>query len=219
MGEICFDIETLGIDDENLDQKVLEYFVNREEGFKDKKGLYPFSGKIIAISVLDIDKKLIETFYHSSQVSLFDTGFVDDYSGFKRVFIVCDEKGIIKNFYDRVKNASRFITFNGLRFDCPFITFRAIINGITPTRNINTPRFKKEEHYDIYDVLTLSGLIKGNSLDIYCKVFDIPSPKVNMSGKDVEKFYREEKFLEIAKYCSLDVYSTFLLYQKIKDYF
>uniref|UniRef100_A0A7C3N8Q6 Predicted 3'-5' exonuclease PolB-like domain-containing protein n=1 Tax=candidate division WOR-3 bacterium TaxID=2052148 RepID=A0A7C3N8Q6_UNCW3 len=219
MGEICFDIETLGIDDENLDQKVLEYFVNREEGFKEKKGLYPFSGKIIAISVLDIDKKLIETFYHSSQVSLFDTGFVDDYSGFKRVFIVCDEKGIIKNFYDRVKNASRFITFNGLRFDCPFITFRAIINGITPTRNINTPRFKKEEHYDIYDVLTLSGLIKGNSLDIYCKVFDIPSPKVNISGKDVEKFYREEKFLEIAKYCSLDVYSTFLLYQKIKDYF
>ncbi len=219
MGEICFDIETLGIDDENLDQKVLEYFVNREEGFKEKKGLYPFSGKIIAISVLDIDKKLIETFYHSSQFSLFDTGFVDDYSDFKRVFIVCDEKGIIKNFYDRVKNASRFITFNGLRFDCPFITFRAIINGITPTRNINTPRFKKEEHYDIYDVLTLSGLIKGNSLDIYCKVFDIPSPKVNMSGKDVEKFYREEKFLEIAKYCSLDVYSTFLLYQKIKDYF
>lgn len=219
MGEICFDIETLGIDDENLDDKILEYFVNREEDFKEKKGLYPFSGKIIAISILDVDKNLIETFYYSSQSSLFDNRFVDEHSGFKRIFIVCDEKEMLKNFYDRVKNARRFITFNGLRFDCPFITFRAIINRITPTRNINTPRFKREEHYDIYDVLTLSGLVKGNSLDIYCKVFDIPSPKENMSGKDVEKFFREGKFLDIAKYCSLDVYSTFLLYRKIKDYF
>ncbi|MEO0288356.1 MAG: ribonuclease H-like domain-containing protein [candidate division WOR-3 bacterium] len=219
MGEICFDIETFGIDDDQIDEKVLEYFLDKDKDFKEKKGLYPSSGKIIALSILDADQKIIETFYQSSQNTLFDNSCVDDYNGYKRIFTITNEKEILENFYDRVKRCTRFITFNGLRFDCPFITFRAIINGVKPSRNINTPRFKKEEHYDVYDVLTLSGLLKGNSLDIYCKVFDIPSSKVNMSGKDVEKFYREEKFLEIAKYCSMDVLSTYLLYLKIKDYF
>ncbi|MEO0234814.1 MAG: ribonuclease H-like domain-containing protein [candidate division WOR-3 bacterium] len=219
MGEICFDIETFGIDDDQIDEKVLEYFLDKDKDFKEKKGLYPSSGKIIAISILDADRNIIETFYQSSQNTLFDNSYVDDYNGYRRIFKIANEKEILENFYDRVKRCTKFITFNGLRFDCPFITFRAIINGVKPSRNINTPRFRKEEHYDVYDVLTLSGLLKGNSLDIYCKVFDIPSPKVNMSGKDVEKYYREEKFLEIAKYCSMDVLSTYLLYLKIKDYF
>ncbi|MEJ5307327.1 MAG: ribonuclease H-like domain-containing protein [candidate division WOR-3 bacterium] len=219
MGEICFDIETFGIDDDKIDEKVLEYFLDKDKDFKEKKGLYPSSGKIVALSILDVDKNIIETFYQSSQNTLFDNSYIDDYNGYKRMFTIANEKEILENFYDRIKRCSRFITFNGLRFDCPFITFRAIINGVKPSRNINTPRFKKEEHYDVYDVLTLSGLLKGNSLDIYCKIFDIPSPKINMSGKDVEKFYREEKFLEIAKYCSMDVFSTYLLYLKIKDYF
>lgn len=219
MGEICFDIETCGIDDLEMEEQVREYFISRDENFSSKKGLNPFSGKIIALSMLDLEKKCIDTFYESKSVDLFSGNYTDDYEGFKRNFFVCDEKSILENFYRKIKNCSRFITFNGLRFDCPFITFRSILNGVIPTRNINTPKFKKDEHFDLFDILTLNGLIKGNSLDIYCKIFNIPSPKTVMSGKDVEKFYQEKQFFEIAKYCSMDVYSTYLLYLKIKDYF
>ncbi|MGE3063390.1 MAG: ribonuclease H-like domain-containing protein [bacterium] len=222
MIEMCFDIETIGCNWEKLDEGTREYLKNRsreDEKAEDMLGLNAMTGEIAAISILNNEKREVETFYQSREENLFNVSSDYKKDDYYYRFSVCTEKEIIKAFYDRIKNASKFITFNGLKFDCPFIALRASLLGIKPTRSINTNRFRRDEHIDLFDVLTFFGAIKGVNLEMYCKTYGVVNPKEDgLSGKDVQKFFNEKKYREIAEYCSRDVFSTYKLYKKIKDY-
>ncbi|MDD3803697.1 MAG: ribonuclease H-like domain-containing protein [bacterium] len=223
MIEMCFDIETIGRGWENLDEGTRKYLKEKSrenENPEEMLGLNAMTGEIAAISILQNEKKEIETFYQNrEEKNLFSNA--NDYKkdDYYYRFIVCSEEEIIKAFYDRIANAGKFITFNGLRFDCPFIALRASLLGVKPTRNINTNRFRRDEHIDLYDVFTFNGNIKGINLETYCKIYGTSNPKEEgISGKDVQRYFNEKKYREIAEYCSRDVYSTYSLYKKIKDY-
>ncbi|HAV92740.1 TPA: hypothetical protein DCW38_06125 [candidate division WOR-3 bacterium] len=222
MIEMCFDIETIGCDWSKLDKGTQEYLNGRsreDEKAEDMLGLNAMTGEIAAISILNNEKKEIETFYQSREENLFTAASDFKKDDYYYRFKVCTEKEIIKAFYERIRNAAKFITFNGLKFDCPFISLRASLLEVKPTRNINTNRFRRDEHIDLFDVLTFYGSAKGMNLETYCKTYKVSNPKEEgISGKEVQKYFNEKKYREIAEYCSRDVFSTYSLYKKIKDY-
>ncbi|MFN3135748.1 MAG: 3'-5' exonuclease, partial [Candidatus Kryptonium sp.] len=100
-----------------------------------------------------------------------------------------------------------FITFNGRGFDCPFLMLRSAILGIKPTRDLmEYNRAKREPHIDLLDEFTFFGLTRKFSLDFYCKVFNIESPKSHgVTGHDINQLFNEGKFKEIAQYCMYDI--------------
>jgi len=222
MIEMCFDIETIGRDWASFDEGTKEYLKSRsreDENPEEMLGLNAMTGEIAAISILNSEKREVETFFQSREENLFNASSDFRKDDYYYTFKVCTEKEILKAFYERIRNASKFITFNGLRFDCPFITLRASLLGVKPTRNINTNRFRRDEHIDLFDAFTFFGSIKGMNLETYCKTYGIVNPKEEgISGKDVGKYFNEKRYREIAEYCSRDVFSTYQLYLKVKDY-
>lgn len=223
MREIVFDIETSGCDWDALDSGTKEYLKLKNDGEKgamETLGLSPLTGMIITLSMLDTEKKTIETYFTAKKEDLFSTPAEESLGDFKTKFYTADEPEILNAFWLQIKSAGRFITFNGLKFDCPYITLRSAYHKIPATRNINTNRFRREEHYDLFDALSLYGAVKGSSLEMYCKSFGIMNPKEEgISGKNVGEYFKKGLYGDIAKYCARDVFSTYMLYKRIKDYF
>lgn len=55
------------------------------------------------------------------------------------------------------------------------------------------------------------------SLDLLCRIHNIPSPKDDISGEQVARAYRDDKDLErIRTYCEKDVVATAKLYLKFQ---
>ncbi|MDI6729565.1 MAG: ribonuclease H-like domain-containing protein, partial [Thermodesulfovibrionales bacterium] len=108
----------------------------------------------------------------------------------------------------------QFITFNGRGFDCPFIMIRSAVNKIKPSRDLMPNRYNSA-HIDLLDQLTFYGASKRRfSLDMWCKTFNIKSPKsANESGEvitgyEVKDLFKSGRYVDIARYCAGDLRAT-----------
>ncbi|MCM8763668.1 MAG: ribonuclease H-like domain-containing protein, partial [Candidatus Omnitrophica bacterium] len=117
-------------------------------------------------------------------------------------------------FWQTIRRYDQFITFNGRSFDCPYIMIRSAIHKIKPTRNLMPYRYDSKEHIDLLDLFTFYGAVRKRfSLHMWCRAFGIKSPKEEgITGDTVKDFFKEKKFLEIARYCLGDLYATKELY-------
>ena len=62
------------------------------------------------------------------------------------------------------------------------------------------------------------GAARRFTLDFYCQMFGIESPKAHgVTGKDVAQLMEEERYEEIAEYCIRDVLATMKLYDMWKE--
>ena len=95
---------------------------------------------------------------------------------------------------------------------------RSAILRIKPTINLMPNRYDARSHIDLLDQLTFYGAFRKFSLDFYCRSFGLKNTKTEgMSGEKVEEFFKQKKFMEIARYCADDVKATaelFLLWEK-----
>lgn len=211
--KIVIDIETIGEDLESLDemsQKYLLKFAKTEEEIKEIKEnmcFSPLTGKIVAIGMLDIDTNEGAVYFQSPDIP--SEPFKKEGIG----FIADTEAGILRKFWDTVKNYEQIITFNGRGFDCPFIMLRSAILRISPTKDLMPNRYSTS-HIDLLDQLTFFGSVRRKySLHIWCKAFGIKSPKEEgITGLEVDGLFKEGRYIEIAKYCSEDLYATKELY-------
>ncbi len=223
MKNIVFDIETAGLEWESFDKSIKDYFIKRhesEENAKELLGLSPITGKIIVISMLDIENKKIYTFMDKQETSLFSNEEEVVVDNYKVKYISSDERGILHNFWNTIKNYDRFITYNGRSFDIPFIVARSIYHRLNPTKNILTNRYYKNEHFDIYDQLTGYNATRGYSLEMWCKTFGITNPKEKgIDGSKVGDYYKKGLIKEIADYCNRDVIATAELFERIKPFY
>jgi len=181
-----------------------------EELFKSRAGIYSEYGKIICISVGFLTRQpesnepilRLKSFANHVEASV-----LDDFSGLLNKHFNSPEKFAVCGH-------------NIKEFDVPFICRRSLINQLPLPKMLDIAGKKPWETKHLLDTLEMwkFGDIKNyTSLRLLCAVFDIPSPKDDISGADVGRVYWEERDLDrIATYCEKDVLATVQLYLRLK---
>jgi 3'-5' exonuclease len=209
MTRVIVDIETVGFDFESYDQKSRDYllkFAESEEEKEDAKkrlALYPMTGEIVAIGLLNPDTARGCVFFQDKKAGtekMEENGII---------YEAGNEKEILEKFWDKVKNYRQIVTFNGRGFDAPFLALRSAINKTRPSKNLMGYRYDHKDHCDLLEQLTFYGAVRKFNLDFYAKAFGIASPKDSgIDGSMVGDMYKSGKYLEIAKYCAGDLVAT-----------
>ena len=112
-----------------------------------------------------------------------------------------------------------FCGHNINEFDIPFLCRRMLVNSIKLPGLLDISGLKPWEVKNIDTMLQWKfGDYKNfTSLRLLAALFDIPTPKDDISGKDVGKVYWHENNLErIVTYCQKDVLTVARLLLKFK---
>src|SRR3989338_2720695 len=215
MPKLIFDIETVGVELESLDEKSKEYVMRftqspaEEEEAKERLSFSPLTGQIIAIGILNPDTNKGAVYFQSPEGNLEKSG--DDNAQY---IPLSSEKELLKNFCDIALHYDQFVTFNGRGFDCPYLLVRSAILKLKPTANLMPNRYY-DQHIDLLDRLTFFGAVRQKmNLHMLCRAFGITSPKAQgITGDDVARLFKEKRHLEIAKYCFGDLRATKELFE------
>lgn len=214
MSKVVVDIETVGFDFESYDQKSQDYLLKfaktpeEKKDVKNKLALYPFTGEIVAIGMLnpETSKGCVLFQDNKSGVENFQEDGVSYETG--------NEKEILIKFWDLVKTYNQVVTFNGRGFDAPYLALRSAINKIRPSINLLGYRYDFKTHCDLLEQLTFYGATRKFNLDFCLKAFGIKSSKSEgIDGSMVGKFYKDGKYKEIARYCARDLEATKELFE------
>lgn len=217
MSQLIFDIETFGYDFNKLDPIIQENLLKhtetdeQKEGIMARTGLLPISGEIVAIAMLNPQTNQGKVYFQAEGVKNYEKGGVK--------YEVKTEKEMLINFWQDIKFYDQLISFNGRRFDCPFIIFRSIYHHLKPTKNLMPNRYYKDNHLDIMDQLSFYGAFRNFSLEVVCQFLGIKNPKdEGVSGLVVNDLFKNKEYQKIAEYCMRDVVATKELYERVKDY-
>ncbi len=219
MSKIVIDIETIGFNFDDYDQKSQEYLLRyapteiEKEEVKKNLALYPMTGEVIVIGM------------HNPETNRGYVLFQDQNSGTKKFeekgikYEAGSEKEILTKFWDLVKTYDQVITFNGRSFDVPFLMLRSAINKVRVSKNLMGYRFDYKQHCDLLEQLTFYGATRKFNLDFYSKAFGIKSPKEeDIEGSLVGEAYKNKEYIKIAQYCARDVVATGQLYNYWNQY-
>ncbi len=178
-----------------------------EEAYNSRSSIFAEFGKIICISVgfvhvdsLGVRHIRLKSFYHD------------------------DEETLLRQFCDLLNekyNTSFHILcgHNAKEFDFPYICRRLLINGIKLPAILNIAGKKPWEinHIDTMELWKFGDFKAYTSLPLLCNIFNIPTPKDDISGADVARVYYEENDLERIKiYCEKDVAALIQVFLKLK---
>lgn len=97
---------------------------------------------------------------------------------------------------------------NGKEFDFPYIARRMLINDILLPKIFRLAGKKPWEipHLDTLELWKFGDYKHYTSIDLLTTIFNIPTPKDDISGADVFKvYYIEHNLNRIVKYCEKDV--------------
>lgn len=219
MPRLIFDIETVGVDFEHLDEKSREYLLRfaespeEEAEAKEQLSFSPLTGEIVALGILNPDTDKGAVYFQAPDTNLEET----EEEGVQ--YFPTSERDILKNFWDIIGHYDQYVTFNGRSFDCPYIMVRSAILKVKPTRNLVPYRYG-DEHVDLLDRLTFFGAVRRKmSLHLWCQAFGIPSPKdKGITGDDVGRLFKEQRYLDIARYCFDDIRATKTLFTAWEKY-
>jgi 3'-5' exonuclease len=212
MDTLIFDIETipqstLSTAQENaLKTKVERATKNSTDkseydGIRNKiMAISPFFGQIICIGVM----KIKETGEEIARV------------------LEGDEKTMLETWWNVLKHhKGLFVHYNGLGFDVPYIIKRSMYHNIMPTNSqfLDTRRFQKFPHFDVFQVICDYDMRNAVSLDVASEYLGIKSPKTGeVKAENVYQAYQDGRMKEIAEYCLDDVRATYDVYKRVKDY-
>jgi DNA polymerase elongation subunit (family B) len=127
-----------------------------------------------------------------------------------------DEKILLEEFKklldEHYNTESHFLcAHNGKEFDFPYIARRMLINGIKLPVILDIAGRKPWDvrHLDTMELWKFGDYKHYTSLNLLAQIFQIPTPKDDISGADVARVYWEEKNLKrIVTYCEKDVVAT-----------
>lgn len=175
-----------------------------EELYNDRGGIYAEFGKIICISVGFVHETRtgneirMKSFYHD------------------------DEETLLKQFVNLLENNPKYAILcghNAKEFDFPYICRRLLINGMKLPNVLDIAGKKPWEisHLDTLELWKFGDYKAFTSLALLCHVFQIPTPKDDISGADVARVYYEENDLERIKvYCEKDVVALIQLFLRMR---
>jgi len=173
----------------------------------EKAGIYSEFAKIICISVGYF------TSANTPSVKYRTTSFAGD-----------DEKELLQNFANLLnsyftKNDQYLCAHNGKEFDYPFIARRMLVNGVELPDMLDLAGKKPWEihHLDTMELWKFGDYKHYTSLNLLAHIFNIPTPKDDISGADVGRVYYEENDLDrIVTYCEKDTLTVAQLLLKYK---
>lgn len=219
MSKVVFDIETAGVDFDSLSQEEQNYILKYADGEKEieeaknKISLWPFTGQIVAICLLNPETERGKVYFQAPDKKI--KPYIKDGVEYEAL----EEKEILEKFWQDIKNYRQFVTFNGRQFDCPYIMLRSAVLKVRPTKNLMPNRYNPAEHVDLLDQLTFYGAFRKFSLDFYAKSMNLKNRKVDgMSGAAVQQYFKDGRHEEIAQYCVADVRTTAELYNHWEKY-
>ena len=205
-----YEFEKLDEKAQSLFQSKTRFMQNDEKSFSqlydDRGGIYAEFGKIVCISV----------------------GFINETSTGKQIrlksFYHDDEEVLLKQFSDLLGEHynspySILCGHNAKEFDFPYICRRMLINGLPLPVTLDIAGKKPWEinHLDTMELWKFGDFKAYTSLALLCHVFNIPTPKDDISGADVARVYYEENDLErIMIYCEKDVVALIQLFVKMQ---
>lgn len=217
---LFLDIETVPqvYEFKDLDEKSAELYLQKNKYIQErdelsneevyqKAGVYAEFGKIVCISCGLVQDKMT-----GKQIRL------NSYYG-------DDEKQLLQDFADLLNShySSRdhvLCGHNAKEFDFPYIARRMLIHGIDlpPALDIAGKKPWEINHLDTMELWKFGDFKHYSSLSLLCHVFNIPTPKDDISGADVARVYYEEKDLErIVAYCHKDVIALIQLFLKFRN--
>jgi uncharacterized protein YprB with RNaseH-like and TPR domain len=135
-----------------------------------------------------------------------------------------DEKQILIHFKELLDihyNTDKHLlcAHNGKEFDFPYIARRMLINDVKLPHLLNIAGKKPWEinHLDTMELWKFGDYKHYTSLNLLTNIFNIPTPKDDISGADVSRvFWQEKDINRIARYCEKDVIATVQLLQKYR---
>lgn len=219
MAKLIFDIETIGVDFDTLDQKSQTYLMDtartseEAEEVKNNLSFSPLTGQVIAIGILNPDTDRGAVYFDPGATQ---SDIVEEKDA---QYIPCTEKEMLKKFWEVMGHYDQFITFNGRSFDCPYLMVRSAVHKIKPTRNLVPYRYG-DEHIDLFDRLGFFGAVRRTmSLHMWCRALNIKSPKEgDIAGHEVGQAFKDGRSLEIAQYCYGDLVATKQVYEYWNTY-
>ena len=208
---LVIDIETVGQNPKELPTRARDYLFRhverdasndedievRQKEIVDRFGLDPTTGAIVCIGLYDTERKT------------------------EKALTQEDERALLTSFWKLLGESppKLFVTFNGKSFDFPYINIRSAILEIPPSMQLSVRRFSNSPHFDVREVLAGNERHRRGSLDYFCSIFGIPSPKEHMNGAAVGEAYKQGRLDEIAQYCLADCRATGALYERVKPYY
>jgi len=174
--------------------------------FYDRAGIWAEFGKVVCISVGFFSFKNEERYFRV-------TTFKDE------------EKVLLQQFSDLLnehfaKPQHLLCAHNGKEFDFPFIARRLLIHNLPLPSKLNLFGKKPWEvpHLDTLELWKFGDYKHYTSLKLLTNVLNIPSPKDDISGKDVRNVYYLDKDLNrIVKYCEKDVLAIAQVILKLRQ--
>ncbi|MBT4120993.1 MAG: 3'-5' exonuclease [Candidatus Magasanikbacteria bacterium] len=225
MKTIVFDIETIPVDFDTLDEAQKKYLLKfaeneeDEEKAKERMALWAPTNRIVAIGMLSVEGERGAVYFQAGENPSADAQDREDFEEGKIKYSCGSEKEILEKFWKAISYANRFVTFNGRGFDCPVLMLRSAMNNVKPTRNLMPYRYKTDFHVDLLEQMTFYSASRKFNLDFYCKAFGIESPKSSgVTGHDVKPLFESGEYEKIARYCAGDLWATRELYLRWRDY-
>lgn len=209
MSRIVFDIETIGVDFGMLDEQAQEYLLKGARTEEERAlvpeqlSFSPLTGEIVAIALLNPGTQKGAVYFQAPGQP------VEEREEDGIIYASGSEPEILERFWGTLKHYDQCVTFNGRSFDGPYLMVRSAIHKIRPTKNLIPYRYG-DDHIDLYDRLGFFGAVRRTmSLHMWCQAFGIRSSKGNgITGHEVPQFFRDGRYLEIARYCMDDVRAT-----------
>jgi len=172
-----------------------------------KAGIFAEFGKIVCISVgyiktLDNIRTLrIKSFYGEDEKKL-----------------LTEFNTLVSKYFNTYEHY--LCAHNGKEFDFPYIARRTLIHGLTIPSCLDTRGMKPWEvkHFDTLELWRFGDFKNYTSLETLTHIFNIPSPKDDITGAQVGEVYWNEKDVKrIATYCQKDVVAIVQLFLRFKN--
>ena len=169
-------------------------------------GLHPEFSKIVVISMITSTKGVMKSFVAANTPE--------------------GEKEMLVEFnnYLNAENVFYLVGQSILFFDIPCVVTRCLANKIKPHRRFLLNGVKPWESWVIDTHTAYKGTNYGTtnagSLIAICLVLGIPSPKQDISGKDVSRVYWQDpegNTPRIVTYCEADTGSTAKVFKILKE--
>lgn len=201
---LIIDIETVGQPEDQIPARAREILFNvatdeERQRVAENLGLDPCTGRIICIGVywLELDRA--------------------------RAYCQTDERELLANFWADLGQIrpQRFVTFNGKSFDFPYINVRSAVQRVPIPRGVllDTRRYSTDAHFDVREVLANFDRYRKGTLEFFCEIFGVASPKTGLDGSKVSEYFYAGRIEEIAQYCLADCRATAELFSRLRDYY
>lgn len=162
----------------------------------EQAGIYAEFGKVVCIS--------LGCFYYDKQEQL---------RFYVKSFADHDEARLLRDFSAVLEKKPRYqlCGHNGKEFDFPYLSRRMLINGLDLPPQLDVAGKKPWEigHLDTMELWKFGDRKSFTSLSLLAAMFNIPTPKDDIQGKDVARVYYDDDDLpRIVRYCQKDIITT-----------